>query len=233
MPARCPSTRGRCRCAAQRPLPSMMTAMCRGSRLEVDLPRQRLFGRAGRSRRTRRSSSAMACVNNRSNQTPDDTKLLRSDIHGSRVSSALHYKACALERERQTHARRNSPCGGAVRPASRRSRDSRIASRRRGPTGRRRPRPACRRCSGPCGGGSRRRSTRMTSGSVESRAVFDIEREDRAHGRVDRASRRPGTPAKSWRADQPRRPPSASPRGRAAAGRARHSGAGTATRSAR
>src|SRR5438552_8278998 len=33
MPARCPATRGRCRCPAQRPLPSMITAMCRGRRL--------------------------------------------------------------------------------------------------------------------------------------------------------------------------------------------------------
>src|SRR5687767_9753253 len=32
MPARCPSTRGRCRCAAQRPFPSMITARCRGRR---------------------------------------------------------------------------------------------------------------------------------------------------------------------------------------------------------
>ena len=32
MPARWPSTRGRCRCAAHRPLPSMMMATCAGSR---------------------------------------------------------------------------------------------------------------------------------------------------------------------------------------------------------
>src|SRR5439155_19359978 len=31
MPARWPSTRGRCRCAAHRPLPSIMIAMCAGS----------------------------------------------------------------------------------------------------------------------------------------------------------------------------------------------------------
>src|SRR5262245_58112392 len=31
MPARCPNTRGKCRCLAQRPFPSMMIAMCFGS----------------------------------------------------------------------------------------------------------------------------------------------------------------------------------------------------------
>ena len=51
MPARWPSTRGRCRCAAQRPLPSMITATCCGQPVEVHLPGQRFFGRSGRHHR--------------------------------------------------------------------------------------------------------------------------------------------------------------------------------------
>jgi hypothetical protein len=50
-PARCPATRGRCRRCAQRPLPSMITAICRGRR-------------PASSRSSRRASSRLAGSSN-------------------------------------------------------------------------------------------------------------------------------------------------------------------------
>ena len=60
MPARCPSTRGRWRCAAHRPLPSMMIGDMDRQPVELDLAGERLVGCPG-GIHARRSSQRHDC----------------------------------------------------------------------------------------------------------------------------------------------------------------------------
>ena len=101
MPARCPSTRGRWRCAAQRPLPSMMTAMCRA---------------AARSSTCRASAS--------SGSREDDGKEV-FERHRSQGLESLYYLTdpfgggLGTVAAARTAAARNRPVAAAVRPAAR------------------------------------------------------------------------------------------------------------------
>ena len=215
MPARCPSTRGRCRCAAQRPLPSMMTATCAGSRLEVDLPREALLGGPGRhdgedvfeghagTKRDHTKGGSLTVSNPRSQApNPDHSQLqipdeLPCDLRlglciGIELGSGALYLKLTRPAQYPTCIR-NSPCGGAVRPASERSRDSRTAEQAprvpaAGADFDQRPDDVPDHVAEEAVAGHSNDERQ-----VESRAVFDIEREDRAHRCLPRTSRRPGS----------------------------------------
>ena len=127
MPARCPSTRGRWRCAAQRPLPSMMMATCAGS------------------------WSKLTCRASVSSGDPGgiDARQLSSDIQASSKSKPGVYKVLGLSckqgrsRRRRETAPRPAP---SARPA--RDRATPAGAPSTPPAGvRGRSRPACRRWS--------------------------------------------------------------------------------------
>ena len=132
MPARCPSTRGRCRCAAQRPLPSMMIATWAGSR----------------SKSTCRASASSG-----------DPGGQRSEDVVRRLIASNRSRILASQ---STPTTRNRPCGGRrrpplgpVAPTAEQSPRIRSAGRRPRPTSTSVPtRP------GPCAAGSRPRRSR-------------------------------------------------------------------------
>ena len=118
MPARWPSTRGRCRCAAQRPLPSMITATCRGSRSKSTCRASASSGDPGGTTRedvfkrhaSGRSQTSMIQL----------TEFSKRSLHADTEPTSV------------LHATRNRPCGGAVgRPARGRAMPGCRRSRRR------------------------------------------------------------------------------------------------------
>ena len=135
MPARWPSTRGRWRCAAQRPLPSMMMATCAGQLLEVDLARQRLVGRSRRNRTPGAAQATCRCPS---------------------VANVRFYYQYRHQLGRTRRRPGTARAAGAVGPACARSpRRQHLAPSTPDGAGRGPPRPACRRWSAPCGAGNR------------------------------------------------------------------------------
>ena len=109
MPARWPSTRGRCRRPAQRPLPSMMMATCRGSAIGLDLPGE-LDG-------------------------PREPGGIHARSCSSDMGGTWRFYIAALDRLDQVLSG-SGFCASAVRPVKRSTRPQDEALRRRGRAGR-------------------------------------------------------------------------------------------------
>ena len=170
MPARWPSTRGRCRLAAQRPLPSMMIATCRGSRSKSTRRDQRLFGRS--RRRRPRACRQGACGRSilarpwsgRRCRPRATRSQYRTDAASGRQAGAVGPAACA---DRGAEQRRAMDCGIGREPGAdvgQRADDARTMWRRK-------PSPS-------------------TSTTISPAASRDVEPVNRPHGVADRRAAR-------------------------------------------
>ena len=102
MPARCPSTRGRWRCAAQRPLPSMMMATCAGSC-------SKLTWRASASSGDPGGIHARSC----------SSDMLDSISRNRDCASLVSARAARRARISSPTPHEKQPCGRRRRPAAR------------------------------------------------------------------------------------------------------------------